>query len=206
MRYCKRKHIFIVLICTVFVICLNVSPIYADIYMYIDKKGNYYFTDSPNSSKYKLFLREKRAKPSGTHSTDRYDKFIHEASKRHGVSFSLLKAMIKVESDFNPRAVSEKGAMGLMQIMPENLRNLQINNPFDPRENIMGGTRYIKQLLNRFDGEIHLSLAAYNAGPSNVDSAKGIPRIKETEEFVKKVMKHYYGLERNKRYMANGSR
>ena len=123
--------------------------------------------------------------------TDRYDDLITEASKKHGVSFSLLKALIKIESDFNPRAISSAGAKGLMQIMPENIRALNIKDPFDPLENIMGGTCYLKKLIRRFDGKLPMALAAYNAGPNMVDRYKRIPPFKETENFVEKVMKYY---------------
>jgi soluble lytic murein transglycosylase-like protein len=100
---------------------------------------------------------------------------------------------MKVESDFNSLAVSKKGAMGLMQIMPQNIKTLRIKDPFNPRENIMGGgTCYFKQLLNRFDGKIKLALAAYHAGPNNVDRYKRIPPFKETEDYVRRVMKYYY--------------
>jgi soluble lytic murein transglycosylase len=104
----------------------------------------------------------------------------------------LVKAIIKAESDFNPKAVSKKGAMGLMQIMPQNFQDLQIENPFDPRENIMGGTRYFKYLYDRFDGKLALSLAAYNAGPTAVDHYnKSIPPYKETEQYVERVLRYY---------------
>ncbi len=190
------RHKYIVIFCTIFIVFLSVLPIYADIYLYIDKEGNYYFTNSPKSSKYRLFIREKRPKPLRSHPANKYDKYIKEASTRHGVAFSLLKAIIKVESDFDPRAVSKKGATGLMQIMPGNFELLSIKNPFNPRENILGGAQYFKQLLNRFNGNPEIALAAYNAGPDSVSRARGIPHIKETENFVKKVMKYYHGLEK----------
>jgi len=108
----------------------------------------------------------------------------------------LLKALIKIESDFNPLAISHAGAKGLMQIMPENIKALNIKDPFDPWENIMGGARYLKQLLKRFNGELHLALAAYNAGPNAVESYQRIPPFKETEDFVKKVLEYYSLLRR----------
>jgi soluble lytic murein transglycosylase-like protein len=98
---------------------------------------------------------------------------------------------MKADSDFDPRAVSEKGAKGLMQIMPFNFKALGIQDPFDPRENIMGGALYMRQLLDRFNGKVLLALAAYNAGAESVDRCNGIPPIPETENYVYKVMEFY---------------
>ena len=164
--------------------------------MYIDKDGVTHFTNVPTSTAgdYRVYIRERPKRISKTYSSKKYDNYIAEASQRHGVSFSLLKAIIKAESDFNPQAVSKKGALGLMQIMPKNFKSLQIADPFDPWENIMGGTRYFKKLLKRFNGKLSLSLAAYNAGPSVVDFYKSIPPIRETENYVEKVMKYYYSF------------
>ena len=170
------------------------TPLYADIYVYADKAGVLHFTNVPtssNSSNYKVYIKETSNRPLESNITDLYDHVISEASHTHGVSFSLLKALIKTESDFNPRAVSSAGARGLMQLMPENIKTLKINNPFDPRENIMGGTQYLKQLIDRFNGKLPLALAAYNAGPGVVEKYQRIPPFKETENFVKQVMKYY---------------
>ena len=170
------------------------TPLYADIYVYADKEGVLHFTNVPTSSKssnYKVYIKETPNRPLESNSTDLYDHVISEASHTHGVSFSLLKALIKTESDFNPRAVSSAGARGLMQLMPENIKTLKIKNPFDPRENIMGGTQYLKQLIDRFNGKLPLALAAYNAGPGVVEKYQRVPPFKETENFVKQVMKYY---------------
>ncbi|UCD91426.1 MAG: lytic transglycosylase domain-containing protein [Desulfobacterales bacterium] len=166
-------------------------PLYADIYTYTDSQGVRHFTNVPTSSKYKIYIKEKSRQSVNTYETDRYDDLITKASNKYGVSFSLLKALIKTESDFDPWAVSKVGAKGLMQIMPENLKRLNINDPFDPRENIMGGTLYLKQLIKRFNGKLSLALAAYNAGPKMVENYQRIPPFPETEDFVKKVMKYY---------------
>jgi soluble lytic murein transglycosylase len=170
-----------------------VLPVEADIYRYIDGNGVMHFTNVPTSSiqNYKLFLKEK-PQITNRYSTEKYDSLISDASERHGVSFPLLKAIIKAESDFDPHAVSQKGATGLMQIMPENFKPLGIRDPFDPWENINAGARYFKQMYDRFKGKLALSLAAYNAGPTAVDRYKTIPPYEETEEYVRRVLKYYY--------------
>jgi soluble lytic murein transglycosylase-like protein len=163
----------------------------ADIYVYVDHQGVMHFTNTPTSSNYKVYMRETPQPPRAWYSIESYDDVIAEAAKLNGISFSLLKALIHVESYFNPRAVSKKGAMGLMQIMPENLAPLDITDPFDPWENIMGGSRYLRSMLERFNYQLPLALAAYNAGPSAVERYNDIPPYKETEDYVKKVMRFF---------------
>ncbi len=163
----------------------------ADIYMYRDKDGVMHFTNVPNSARYKVYIKEgSRKKIKRFKGYGRYDSIISVASRRYGVESNLIKAIIKAESDFNPRAVSKKGAKGLMQIMPENYRDLGIINPFDPRQNIMGGTKYFRRMYNKYK-KTSLALAAYNAGPTAVDKHKGVPPYKETKAYIKKVMKYY---------------
>jgi soluble lytic murein transglycosylase len=178
---------------TLIILLSGKNDVLADIYRYIDESGVMHFTNTPTSStqKYQLFLREK-PKINNRYSSKKYDDLITQAAERYGVSFPLLKAIIKAESDFNPKAVSSKGAKGLMQIMPENFKRLGIKDPFDPKENINAGTRYFKQLYERFNGKLALSLAAYNAGPKAVDQFKTIPPYEETEQYVERVLKFYY--------------
>jgi len=162
----------------------------ADIYMHTDSEGVVHLTNHPLSPDYRLLVKEpvRRDVPGGENN---YDELIREAERLYDVEFSLLKAIMKVESNFNPRAVSKKGAAGLMQIMPCNFTVLHIRNPFDPRENIFGGARYIRRMLDRFNGEVPLALAAYNAGPEIVGRLRKIPPIGETQSYVERVMKFY---------------
>ncbi len=122
-----------------------------------------------------------------------YDYHIHQVSRRYNVDPYLIKAVIKTESDFDCYALSKMGAQGLMQLMPATARDLRVHNPFNPHENIDGGTRYLRNMLDTFDGNVALSLAAYNAGPTLVKQLQRIPRIPETMNYVKKVLGHYKG-------------
>lgn len=168
------------------------QSVYADIYMYIDSDGVLHFTNRPTSSNYKVYVKERPNKSTPSVNTNEYDAVIQAAADRHGVSFSLIKAIIRAESGFNPKAVSHKGAMGLMQIMPDNFKAFNLQDPFDPEENIMAGARYVARLLDRFQGRLPLALAAYNAGPNRVEVYQDIPPFAETEQYVKRVMKYYY--------------
>ncbi len=117
-----------------------------------------------------------------------FDDLIDEHASRQGVRKDLVKAVIQVESGFNPRAVSNKGAVGLMQLMPATARQLGVANPFDPSENVRGGVAYLRQLLDRYNGDERLALAAYNAGPGAVDShGQTVPPYRETRDYVSKV-------------------
>lgn len=185
----KIKTVKIILFVVLSMICL--STVSADIYMYIDSKGVVHFTNVPTTSDYKLYIKEKPLKNRQLITTEKYDDIIKKAQKRYGVEFSLIKAVIKAESGFDPNAVSKKGAKGLMQIMPDNLKTLFIKDPFNPSQNIMGGTFYLQKMLQRYDYKLPLALAAYNAGPMMVDKYNQIPPYRETQNYVKKVIKLY---------------
>jgi len=180
----------------VYVLCALVwlmlpGPVCSDIYRYVDENGVVHFTNTPSSPEYVLYMRENTPFDSRPSLPDTYDDLIRRASDRYDVPFPLIKAVIRVESAFNPTAVSPKGARGLMQIMPVNFKTLSITDPFDPFQNVMAGTRYLKQLLTRYQQQVPMALAAYNAGPDAVDRYRRIPPFKETREYVRKVMALY---------------
>lgn len=129
----------------------------------------------------------------------RIDNAISISSKKYGVDENLIRAIIKVESDFNPNCVSSAGAKGLMQLMPENCRDLGVADPFDIEQNIDGGTRHIKEYLDKYNGDVEMALMAYNGGPTRM-ARRGVKSIndiykmpKETQNYVPKVMKYYKG-------------
>ena len=121
----------------------------------------------------------------------RYDEYINSTSEAHGVSPALVKAVIKTESNFNPNVVSPVGAVGLMQVLPSTARRVGVSNPHSPEANILAGVKYLKRLLDMFDGDEALAVAAYNSGPSKVLKYGGVPPYKETKVFVARVMAYY---------------
>jgi len=195
-----NKSYYLIRMVFLLTICFAMCPadLSADIYSYKDQDGVLHFTNAPASSKYRYESPEISQYASislpGSFSNNRFTKFDHiikEASDLYGIRFELLKAMIHVESNFNPNAISKAGAIGLMQIMPKNLKEFKLSDPFNPRENVMAGTRYVKRLLKRFDSDLSLTLAAYNAGPGAVDKHQNIPPYPETKNYVKKVLTYY---------------
>lgn len=122
-----------------------------------------------------------------------FDEIVDKAAAAFNLPTKLIKSVIQKESNFNPNAVSSAGASGLMQLMPATARGLGVTNVFDPAENIFAGSKYLRQMMDKYENNIELALAAYNAGPGNVDKYGGIPPFKETQNYVQKVTNTFYG-------------
>lgn len=171
---------------------LLLGPILAQatIYTFTDKQGILHFTNVPTSSRYKPIPSTMPAKATARYEYQ-YEPHIVEAARLYDLDPNIIKAIIKAESNFNKYALSSKGAKGLMQLMPDTARDMNVTDSYDPRENIFGGTRYFKKLCKMFDGDLPLALASYNAGPDKVRHSRTIPDIQETRQYIKRVMKNY---------------
>lgn len=168
-----------------------------DIYRFEDEEGVVHFTDTPNDHRFKIFMRDlKRDKSLRTgfnlarysRNSGEFEPIITKCSIDYGVDRSLVKAVIHAESSYNPQALSPKGAKGLMQLMPGTAQDLKVVDSFDPQDNIRGGVRYLRFLLDTFKGDVPLALAAYNAGLSKVAKYGGIPPYEETRNYVSRVL------------------
>ena len=180
---------------TALVVILLSSPSQADVYRFKDSSGVWHFSDTRSDPRYHLYLKSRGL--TGKQYLKKYDGIIQKAAKQFGVEVTLIKAIIKAESSFNPNAISESGAQGLMQLMPDTADDMKVDDPFDPEENIFGGTRYLSLLLKRFDQDKRLAVAAYNVGPTTVARHDAVPPIPQTRKFVERVMKFYREFKEN---------
>jgi soluble lytic murein transglycosylase-like protein len=196
----KARIILSLLGCCLISATLFPAAALGDIYKYVDPDGIIHLTNVPTNPhiKYEVVLKEKRilfkVKPA---EINKYDDLISRASEKYNVESALVKAIIKAESNFNHQAVSPKGARGLMQLMPATATSLQVRDSFHPENNIEGGVRYLRYLLNVFKGDLSLALAAYNAGEAAVTrNHYSIPPYRETRTYVQRVL-HYFGQYRD---------
>jgi len=163
-------------------------PVHADIYMKRQPDGTLSFSDCPVGGNWDIYYQEKRHGKGSVFKKDRLDRIITDIALDQGMDPVIIKGIVQVESGYNTRALSSKGAIGLMQLMPQTATSLGVRDPWDPVENITGGTKYISHLLSRYQGDLTKALAAYNAGPTVVDAYEGIPPYQETKEYVKSVL------------------
>jgi len=163
---------------------LGATTARADIYRYVDSNGVMHFTNTPTTSKYAFYLKESSGKPAANQSVE---DIIERHALANRLEKALVKAVIKAESNYNPRALSSKGAQGMMQLIPETAREMKVVDPFDPEDNIRGGTRYLRKMLDLFNDNTDLALAAYNAGPGAVRQHGGIPPYTETRNYIQRV-------------------
>ena len=152
--------------------------------------SEYFGRDSAQSANARIVAANARGHQA---SQEEIDASIVMAAARHNVDPNLVRAVVKVESNFNSNAISRKGAMGLMQLMPSTARSLKVKNPFDPDQNVDAGVRHLKQLLENYGGDVNLTLAAYNAGSGAVARSAGVPRYAETQNYVRRITNLYYG-------------
>jgi soluble lytic murein transglycosylase-like protein len=198
--------------CVGILLAAYASAAQADVFAYTDERGVTHFSNVPVDGRYQLLIAsppEERSssKPSKPHDwlaeSVAYDAFIEMAALKHTVHPALIRAVIAAESGFNPRAVSKRGAIGLMQLLPETARRYGVSDIYDPAENIRAGTHYLSDLMVRFDQHMDLVLAAYNAGENAVDHYGGhIPPYKETQAYVPQVLRIYRALKAQQRAAA----
>ncbi len=190
-------------LCLIVIACCGLASLAgsarADIYMYRDTRGGLHFSNAPSEPQYHYYMAELdawktwRRSPFGRWSDPKrhkkYDQIIRDAAEKHQVDVALVKAVIRAESDFQADAVSPKGALGLMQLMPATARMRGVNVAFEPTQNVEGGVRHLRYLLDRYNGNVRLALAAYNAGEGAVDKNGGVPPYPETQDYLVKVLR-----------------
>ena len=165
-----------------------------DIYWFQDEQGVVHLSNVPVDGRFKFKEREKRHKGTkvlpGRYGKG-YDKLIDRVAHAQGLDADLLKAVVETESNYDSRAISKKGAIGLMQLMPETAHGMGVTDPFHPAENLEAGARHLRRLIDKYEGQLSLALSAYNAGEKAVDRYKGIPPFPETRDYVHKVLQAY---------------
>jgi soluble lytic murein transglycosylase-like protein len=204
-----RPHRFLASLGAAAVVMTAALGASADIYQYVDPQGVIHFTNVKNDPRYRVYIRGDRAlRANGYAGTPasygvppserdparftRFDEWIHDAATLYQIPEQLVRAVIKVESDYDPRAISVSGARGLMQLMPDTATRLEVRDIDDPRENIFGGVRFLRILANDFNGDLELTIAAYNAGGEAVIRFGGVPPYAETRNYVVKVTQYYH--------------
>jgi soluble lytic murein transglycosylase-like protein len=188
--------------------CVPASLALADMYRFVDRSGVVHYTNVPPSTQgwQRIYhdsnpadgypagrpVLQARAKRFDPERMRRYDGHIQEAAQLYQLPQAFIRAIVLVESNFYPDAVSRAGAIGLMQLMPETAASMGVLDPFEPRQNVLGGTRYLRVLANKFNGDLVLTVAAYNAGETAVGKYGGVPPYAETRNYVRKVLSNYY--------------
>jgi len=184
-----------------FLLLFFASVASADIYKFVDENGVICYTDAPFGKKNQKVIAEKSNKvipdkkkieKSPAVNAD-YSSYVQKSARKYEIEPELIHAVIRTESNGNHRAVSKKGAMGLMQLMPSTASDMNVANPFNPEENIEGGTRYLRSLIEKFNGNLTLAIAAYNSGPKTVERYGNVPPISETKQYVSRVLALYNG-------------
>lgn len=178
----------ILVLCFLAVLALTASSAWADIFVKRQPDGTLSFSNCPRGEDWDIYYRERAHRRGPVAVKGHYEQLITDIAIGQGLDPEVIKSIIQVESGYNPRALSCKGAMGLMQLMPETAVDMGAENPWDPVQNITAGTRYFSRLLSRYQGDLQKALAAYNAGPTIVDTYGGIPPYQETQEYVKSVL------------------
>jgi soluble lytic murein transglycosylase-like protein len=180
---------------------VGATDAHADIYRYVDKEGVIHFSNVNKRGKLvaraKPSVKRPASAASRAQTTDEYDAYIREAASLYQIPEALVRAVIRVESNFDARAISRANAQGLMQLIPATAERMLVSDPFDARQNVLGGTRYLRILANLFNGNLQLTLAAYNAGEGAVIRYRGIPPYEETQAYVSRVLQ-YYNIYRGK--------
>lgn len=189
------------------------APSRADIYEYVAADGTSHFTNVPSAGKgfRRVVFSGRSSRTIKTPSSQRdrsperfqrYDAYLQEAARLYQLPVAFLRAVMHVESDYDPNVVSVDGAMGLMQLMPFTARKMGVLDPFDPRQNILGGARFLRILANQWNGDLVLTVASYNAGSGAVERYNGVPPYSETRRYVNRVLSHYYAYRQGRRLDA----